>query len=215
MKADPRTWSVYLVTDRALAGQRSLSDLVRAAIAGGVSVVQLREKHCTSREFFELAQEVRAITREAGIPLIINDRVDIASAVGADGVHLGQEDLPVAAARKVLGPHAVIGLSVERMEDVEEAEALDVDYYGVSPVFLTPTKAELTRAWGLEGLRAVRDRTRRPLIAIGGISASNAGDVIEAGADGVAVVSAICAAPDPQAATREILDRVLEARSRR
>jgi thiamine-phosphate pyrophosphorylase len=123
--------------------------------------------------------------------------VDAALAVGADGVHLGQSDMPAELARHVLGPGALLGLSLERMEHLREAERLDVDYYGVSPIFPTETKPELDAAWGLAGLQTLRKLTTKPLVAIGGINADNAEEVVRAGADGLAVVSAICAAPDP------------------
>lgn len=206
---------LYLVTDRELAAGRTLEDMVSAAIRGGVSAVQLREKQISTREFVALAERVKAVANEGGALFLINDRVDVALAVGADGVHLGQSDMPPAAARRLLGPAAIIGLSVESLHDLADAEKQDVDYYGVSPVFLTPTKAELRRAWGLEGLRVLRGRTRRPLVAIGGIHTGNAADVIEAGADGVAVVSAICAAPDPEAAARALAAAVEQGRARR
>lgn len=206
---------LYLVTDRDLAHGRPLEDVVAAAIRGGVRAVQLREKQISTREFVALAERVKAVAKEAGSLFIINDRVDVALAVGADGVHLGQSDMPPAVARRLLGPEAIIGLSLETLEDLAEAEKQDVDYYGVSPVFLTPTKSELKCAWGLEGLRLLRGNTRRPLVAIGGIHAGNAGDVIAAGADGVAVVSAICAAPDPEAAARALSKAVEEGRAMR
>ncbi len=207
-------WSLYLVTDRPLCGGRPIEDVVAAAIRGGVTVVQVREKELSTRDFLDVASRIRAITRAAGVPLLINDRVDIALAVGADGVHVGQSDMPPHDARRLMGPDALIGLSVESRDDIAAAESTDVDYLGVSPVFCTPTKAELTRAWGLDGLRAARAQTRRPLVAIGGIHAGNAADVIAAGADGIAVVSAICAAFDPEVAARALRAQILAGRER-
>jgi len=128
----------------------------------------------------------------------------VALAVGADGVHIGQRDMPCDIARRLMGPRALIGLSVETWEDVQRAGALDVDYLGVSPVFETPTKTDTKGHWGLEGLSRIRAATRRPLVAIGGLNASNAAEVIRAGADSVAVVSAICVADDPYQAAREL-----------
>jgi thiamine-phosphate pyrophosphorylase len=136
--------------------------------------------------------------------LIINDRIDVALAVGAHGVHIGQQDMPFEIARRLMGPRAIIGLSVETWEDVERAAALDVDYLGVSPVFETPTKTDTKGHWGLEGLRRIRAVTHRPLVAIGGLHAANAAEVIRAGADCIAVVSAICAAADPYQAALEL-----------
>jgi len=197
-------WSLYLVTDRELAGGRPLPWLVDAAVRGGVTAVQVREKRCTTREFLRLAREVKEVLAGRGVPLLINDRVDVALAAGADGVHLGQSDLPVADARRLLGDDALIGLSVETAEQADEAEASGADYLGVSPVFRTPTKIDTLAEWGLDGLRALRARSKRVLVAIGGINESNAADVIRAGADGLAVVSAICAAPDPREAARRL-----------
>ena len=196
--------SLYLVTDRALSGDRPLEWVVEQALQGGVTLVQLREKHCSTREFVDLAQRVLAITRPAGVPLLINDRVDVALAVDADGVHLGQSDMPYALARRLLGPGKILGLSVETVEQAEAAEALDVDYLGVSPVYTTPTKAELQAPLGLDGLRRIRGVSRHPLVAIGGMNAETAADALRAGADGVAVVSAICAAADPRAAAADL-----------
>ena len=207
---------LYFVTDRGLCRNRSLTEVVLAAVRGGASCVQLREKDYATRFFVEEASRLRDILREAGVPLIINDRLDVALAVGADGVHIGQEDMPYDIARRLLGPEAIIGLSVETWEDVERAQGLDVDYLGVSPIFETPTKTDTKGSWGIEGLRRVRAYSRHPLVAIGGLNAANAADAVMAGADSVAVVSAICAAPDPLAASRQlrgIIESALAMRS--
>lgn len=195
--------SLYLVTDRALVGD-ALLEVVRAAVRGGVTAVQLRQKDLDTRAFLAEAHALKRLLTPLGVPLIINDRVDIALACGAEGVHLGQSDMPVADARSLL-PHAIIGLSVERMADVQAN--LPVDYLGVSPVFATPTKLDTKTPWGLDGLARLRASTRLPLVAIGGINAENAHSVREAGADGIAVVRAICAAPDPEAAARALAKR--------
>lgn len=203
--------SVYLVTDRDLCGERSLADVVGLAVRGGASLVQLREKRADTRAFVELGRALAVLLAPFRVPLLINDRLDVALAVGAAGAHLGQSDMPVALARELLGPSAIIGLSLEQPEQLAEAEALDVDYYGVSPIYPTPTKTDTGPGWGLSGLRALRAATGRPLVAIGGIGAQNAAEVVRAGADGVAVVSAICAAQDPEAASRELRETVLRA----
>jgi len=203
--------SLYLVTDRRLAGNRPLTEVIRKAVAGGVSVVQLREKECSSREYLELALSIKKIL-PPGIPLIINDRLDVALAAGASGVHLGQNDLPAEAARKHLGPEAIIGLSVENPDQLQKALNLPVDYLAISPIFPTPTKTDTGPAWGLEGLARARQLTSRPLVAIGGLNENNVSEVIRAGADGVAVVSAICAAPDPEQAARRLRALIAEAR---
>lgn len=204
--------SLYLVTDRTLCGERSVLDMVGLAVRGGARVVQLREKRLDMRALVDLARALMGLLTPFGVPLIINDRVDAAMAVGAAGVHLGQTDMPLELARLLLGPQAVIGLSVESLAHIREAERLDVDYYGVSPIFPTATKPELDAAWGLAGLAAARQATARPLVAIGGIGLDNAEAVLRAGADGVAVVSAICAAPDPLSAAEELTRAVLRAR---
>lgn len=195
---------LYLVTDRGLAGDRPLEEVVLAAVEGGAGVVQLREKELATRAFVESARRPKALLEPRGIPLIVNDRVDVALAAGADGVHLGQEDMAYPDARALLGPDAIIGLSVETPEDVREAEGFDVDYLGVSPIFPTPTKTDTEGAWGLDGLAEVRRMSRHRLVAIGGLNATNAADAIRAGADAVAVVSAICAAADPRRAAKEL-----------
>lgn len=195
---------LYLVTDRGLAGDRPLEEVVLAAVEGGAGVVQLREKELATRAFVESARRLKALLEPRGIPLIVNDRVDVALAAGADGVHLGQEDMAYPDARALLGPDAIIGLSVETPEDVREAEGFDVDYLGVSPIFPTPTKTDTEGAWGLDGLAEVRRMSRHRLVAIGGLNATNAADAIRAGADAVAVVSAICAAADPHRAAEEL-----------
>ncbi|MDZ7316918.1 MAG: thiamine phosphate synthase [candidate division KSB1 bacterium] len=203
---------LYLVTDRKLAAGRPLTQLVEEAIQGGVTMVQLREKECSTREFLALAEEIHALCRRAGVPLLINDRLDIALAVDAEGVHVGQSDMPAEIARKLLGKDKIIGLSVESVEDALAAQHLPVDYLGVSPIYLTPTKTDLTHQLGLEGLRAIRAVSSLPLVGIGGLHAGNAGDVIRAGADGVAVVSAICAAETPRAAAEELRRAIREAK---
>ena len=149
----PRDWSLYLVTDRGLTGSRPLAGVVAAAVRGGVTAVQLREKHCGTREFVELARCLKALLAPCGVPLIVNDRVDVALATDADGVHVGQSDLDCRDARRLLGPDAVVGLSVETMEQAERAAELDVDYLGVSPIFSTPTKTDTAAAWGVAAWR--------------------------------------------------------------
>lgn len=195
---------LYLVTDSALSRGRSLDEVVGAAVQGGVSCVQLREKQLNTRDFVALAQSLKALLSARRIPLVINDRIDVALACGADGVHLGQSDMPVQEARRLLPPEVFIGWSVETPQDVQRASQLPVDYLGVSPVFATPTKTDTSTPWGLDGLRQVRAATALPLVAIGGIHHGNAVQVLQAGADGLAVVSAICSANDPRAAAAQL-----------
>ncbi|TKB06943.1 thiamine phosphate synthase [Desulforhopalus sp. IMCC35007] len=197
-------YSLYLVTDRGLSCGRSLVEVVAAAIEGGVSCVQLREKNCSTRTFIEEAMALQNLLRPKSIPLIINDRIDVAMAVGADGVHLGQDDMPLGDARRILGEQVIIGISVESVADARRAAAGGADYLGVSPVFATPTKTDTAEPLGLEGLRAIRKTVDLPLVAIGGVNVQNCASVIAAGADGLAVVSAIVSAPSPQKAAEEL-----------
>jgi len=206
---------LYFVTDRGLCGETPLAEVVLQAIRGGAACVQLREKDVTTRFFVEEALRIKALLAPFKVPLIINDRLDVALAVEADGVHVGQEDMPYEIARKLMGPRAIIGLSVETWEDVERAQGLDVDYLGVSPVFATPTKTDTKEPWGRKGLARIRAFSRHPLVGIGGLNASNAEAVVMAGADSVAVVSAICAAPDPFTASRELTEIIRAALAKR
>ena len=206
---------LYLVTDRKICGDRQLEDVVRKTLGGGAICVQLREKDVSTRFFIEEAKKIKTVTARFRVPLIINDRLDVALAVGADGVHIGQEDMPYETARKLMGPRAIIGLSVETWDDVVKAQELDVNYLGVSPIFETPTKTDTKGSWGLEGLMKIKAYSRHPLVAIGGLNASNAEDVIMAGADCIAVVSAICAASDPLQASRELNDIIRAALDKR
>ena len=195
---------LYLVTDRDLSLGRSLEEVVSEAVKGGVTVVQLREKEASTGEFIELARRLMTLLKPHDIPLIINDRVDVALAVDADGVHIGQSDMLYEDARRLLGPDKIIGLSVENFEDIEAANALDVDYIGISPVYGTPTKTDTAEPFGLEGLRKAVKMSVHPTVAIGGMNASTIGEVMAAGTDGVAVVSAICSADDICMATSEL-----------
>jgi thiamine-phosphate pyrophosphorylase len=210
--------SLYLVTDRGMLNNLTLPELVKRAVKNGVTAVQLREKECSTREFIQLALDLKKILDPQNIPLIINDRLDVTLAVDASGVHLGQNDMPVSMARKLLGDKKVIGLSVETEKDLENVDALDVDYLGVSPIFKTPTKRDTIDEWGLEGLKMIAGMTDYKLAAIGGINRGNAGEVLKHGADGIAVVSAICAAEKPGRAAaelREIVDAVKQVEGKK
>lgn len=195
---------LYLVTDRDLSCGRSLEEIVCEAIEGGVTMVQLREKDAPTGEFVKQGRRLMSVLKPLGVPLIINDRVDVALAVDADGVHIGQSDMPYEDARRLLGPDKIIGLSVENMNDLRKANELDVDYVGISPVYGTPTKTDTAEPFGLEGLRRAVELSAHPTVAIGGMNASTIGEVFEAGADGVAVVSAICSAASPRQAAAEL-----------
>lgn len=195
---------LYLVTDRDLSLGRPLEEIVSEAVAGGVTMVQLREKDASTGEFVELGRRLMSLLKPLGVPLIINDRVDVALAVDADGVHIGQSDMSYADARRLLGPEKIIGLSVENFEDLEAANTLDVDYIGISPVYGTPTKTDTAEPFGLEGLKEAVRLSLHPTVAIGGMNVATVGEVIAAGTDGVAVVSAICSAESPRDTAAEL-----------
>jgi len=208
----PFDLTLYLVTDPRLVAARGLLATVEAAVRGGATLVQLRDPQAHGRALVEQARALKALLAPLGIPLIINDRVDVAVAADADGVHLGQDDLGPADARAQLGPHRILGLSVGNPAEYAASDLSGVDYLGVGPVTATGTKADAGAAIGAAGVAAVRALTRLPIVGIGGIHAALAPEVIRAGADGVAVVSAICAAPDPQAAALALKQAVTAAR---
>jgi thiamine-phosphate pyrophosphorylase len=195
--------TLYLVTDPELARGRALAEVVAAAVRGGVTLVQLRDKQAGGRALLEQARMLRAVLDPLGVPLIVNDRVDVAHAAGV-GCHVGQSDLPAAAARAILGPDALVGLSLDDMAQVDTVDPALVDYIAYGPFAATATKADAGRPVGAEGLAEVAKLTLLPLVAIGGLDARNAATAVRAGADGVAVVRAIVAADDPEGASREL-----------
>lgn len=201
---------MYLVTDRTQAGGRDLVEVVSQAIRGGIRAVQLREKSLDASAQYRLAERLLPVCRAAGAALLVNDRVDIVLALGADGVHLTRSSLPPAEARKLLGPDRLLGVSCHSLADVREAAAGGVDFVVLGPIFETPSKRAYGPPLTPALLAAARALTRLPLLAIGGIRASRAPDVLAAGADGVAVISAVLAAPDPAAAAADLL-RAVEA----
>lgn len=205
-------WELYLVTDRELS-KLPFYEMIREAIKGGVTVIQLREKNLSTREFIEEAIEVKKIIEGSGIPLIINDRVDVAIAIGADGVHLGNDDMPVDIARRILGKSFIIGASASSVEEAIEKEKKGADYIAVSPVFPTPTKPDAGPPLGLEGIKEMKKFVKVPLIGIGGINKTNVMDVIKSGADGIAVVSAIVSSEDPEKSARELRELIKKAKS--
>ena len=212
MKLQNIDYSLYLVTDRDLARGRSTFEIVEAAVDGGVTVVQLREKHCSTREFIEQALAIKNFLKARKVPLIINDRLDVAQAVKADGVHLGQTDMPLEMAKDILGDSMLIGISAESLEDAITAEKGGADYLGVSPIYTTSTKTDTAPPLGLAGLREIRKAVSLPLVGIGGLKRENSAEAIRSGADGVAVVSAIVAADDPKAAASALKQVIAEAR---
>lgn len=203
---------LYLVTDRNLSMDRSLEKIVSEAVSGGVTIVQLREKATSTGEFVELARKLMEVLKPSGVPLIINDRVDVALAVDADGVHIGQSDMKYEDVRRLLGPDKIIGLSVENLEDIEMANTLDVDYIGISPVYSTPTKTDTAHPFGIEGLKKAIMLSSHPTVAIGGINKETAAEVLRTGCDGIAVVSAISSADNPAQAASELRKLTREVR---
>ena len=204
--------SLYVVTDRALSRQRSDLDVVRAALAGGATVIQLRDKLAGGRQLAETGRALLALTRAAGALLIVNDRVDVALAIDADGAHVGQDDLNARDARRLLGPGKLLGVSAATTAEATQAERDGADYIGAGAVFTTVTKPDAGAPVGLEGLAAVARSVRIPTVAIGGINATNAAACIAAGAAGVAVVSAVVSADDVAAAARHLRAAIDAAR---
>lgn len=207
---------LYLVTDRVLAGSRGVVDTVAAAVAGGVTLVQVRSPGVAGRSFVEEARALKALLAPLGVPLLVNDRVDVALAADADGVHVGQGDIDPLAVRAMLGPAKVIGLSVGSPAEWQASQhhLAAVDYIGTGPVFGTRTKTDAGIAIGCDGLAAVVARSPLPVVAIGGIGIENAAAVMSARPQGIAVVSAIMAAANPGRAARDlraIVDPMLEA----
>ena len=202
---------LYLVTSEALSAGRRTEDIVSAALRGGVRLIQLREKERSVDELRPLAQRIRDLTAEAGALLFLNDHVELALEVGADGVHLGQEDMPVAEAR-ALAPDLVIGVSTHDAEELVAAEEGGASTINIGPIFPTKTKDWTDPFLGLEGLRELGERARVPFSVMGGIKRHHIGDLVAAGARTIALVTAVTAADDPEQATRELLDCIQAAR---
>lgn len=198
---------LYLVTDPDLTGERSLIDVVDQATAGGVGLVQLRDKGADARGLLAMANALKALLQPKGVPLVVNDRVDVAAAAGV-GCHIGQSDLPPSAARAILGEEAIVGLSLDHVDQTQAADPACLDYVAHGPFAATGTKADAGKPVGIEGIERVRALTALPLVAIGGIDVTNAADAIAAGADGVAVISSVMAARDPRAAAQALRDAV-------
>ncbi|MEU6765690.1 thiamine phosphate synthase [Streptomyces sp. NPDC046853] len=200
----PLDLSLYLVTDTRLCGERGVAATVAAAVKGGVTAVQLRDPDADARTLCALGRRIQAELAGTGVPLIVNDRLDVAVRLGADGVHLGQRDLSPTTARHRLGPHAYIGLSVSRPEQLAHVPDA-VDHLGVGPVFEQSTKPDADAPLGLDGLAEIVRASALPCVAIGGIGVSRAAAVRASGAAGIAVVSAVCGQPDPEAAARSLV----------
>lgn len=204
---------LYVVTTSY--NNRTHLDIARGAIKGGAKIIQYRNKDASSRILLKEALELRDITAKENVLFIINDRLDIALAAGADGVHLGQDDLPYEAAREILGNKYIIGISATNLEEALEAAGKGADYIGLGPIFPTPSKDDAASPIGLEGLKATRSATDVPIVAIGGITSNNIEEVVAAGSDAIALISAVAAAPDMVAASRELAAKIERARQNR
>ena len=194
--------SVYLITDPLLCAGRGLVETALGAVRGGASVVQLRDKHASDAVLIEQGRALKQALTGTGALLIVNDRIHVALAIGADGVHVGQSDAAAATARAALGPDAIVGLSIQTPAHAETLDPEIIDYVGVGPVFATDTKPDHAAPLGLDGLARVCAASALPAVAIGGLKPEHVAAVFAAGAQGLAVVSAICAAADPEAAAR-------------
>ena len=201
---------LYLVTDPELCSQHGLLETVRDAVRGGVTAVQLRDKTATTSALVKMGRDLAAGLADTGVPLIVNDNVEAAIAIGADGLHVGQGDMKVDEARRLIGPDMLLGLSCETVEDARMTDPAIVNYIGVSPVFATPTKTDHSLAVGIEGLRAIAAATPVPKVAIGGLKSHHFEAIFENGADGVAVVSAICGQPDAEAAASALATKIAQ-----
>jgi thiamine-phosphate pyrophosphorylase len=205
-------YGLYVVTDEKLSRGLTHPEIARRAIAGGADVIQLRDKACDCAYLYRCAEEMRDIARETGVPLIVNDRLDVALQAGADGVHLGQGDMPLKFARRVAPKGFVIGISAGTLKEALDAGRDGADYIGLGPIFPTQSKNDAGKACGLDLLREVKSRVSVPVVAIGGIGAGNAGAVIAAGADGIAVISAVVSQDDVTQAARGLKEIIRNCR---
>ena len=203
---------LHVITDTTLQSQFTHAELAELAIKGGADTVQFRQKHGTTRELVTIAQQMQAVCTRHNVPLIVNDRADIALAIGATGAHFGQDDMPVSIGRRILPTEAIIGASARTEEKILEAITEGADYIGFGPIYGTSSKPDAEAAKGLERLRRMCDIAACPVIAIGGISVETAGEVIRAGAHGIAVISAVCAHSEPDIATQALLNEIQGAK---
>ncbi len=200
----PVDYSLYLVTDRSILKGRSLFDAVAEAIRGGVSMLQLREKDVCSRDFYQIALKLKELVNSCNVPLIINDRLDIALAIDADGLHIGQEDLPLEVARKLLGPGKILGYSVSNTAEAEYGEKNGADYLGAGPVYPTGSKLDTVDPIGIDGIKVIKESVSIPVVAIGGVGPANAAEVKKSGVDGISVISAILGSPQVEENARSL-----------
>lgn len=204
---------VYVIVDMAFARERSLEEVILAVIQGGASVIQLREKRATTRQMIEMGLITKTLCKKAGVPFIMNDRVDVALVIDADGVHLGPDDMPVKNARSIMGSARIIGVSAGTVDEALSAREEGADYLGVGAIYATSSKADAGEPIGPAALGAIKKASMMPVVGIGGITENNAAAVIAAGADGVAVISAVVGAPDIAAAVRSLRDVVKRAKA--
>lgn len=209
------SWNLYLITDEVISNGKSHEDIAREAIRGGAEVIQLRDKTSTSRRLFDTALAIRKLTDDAGVAFIVNDRLDIALAVFADGLHVGQSDLPASVARRILGEDKILGVSAASLDEAIQAENDGADYLGVGPVFeARKTKHDALEPQGLELLTQIRKHCKLPITAIGGINFENAADVVNAGADNLAIISCIVASNNIAEASAEMISLIRKQKNK-
>jgi thiamine-phosphate pyrophosphorylase len=200
-------FNLYLITDRKQT-KKPLPEAVRLALQGGVRAIQVREKDLAVRELLALARDLRSLTLEFGAKLFINDRVDVAVAIDADGVHLGHESMPADAARKIVGPKMLIGVSTHNLDEAKKAEADGADFVTFGPIFFTPSKIKYGAPVGIEALRTVKKQIQMPVFGLGGIKIDTISQVLQAGADGIAMISAVLATPDIKQAATDVVSQI-------
>lgn len=204
-------YQLYLVISEEACKGKNFLEVAEESILGGVDIIQLREKHCTTADFIRKSQQLKDITDKYNIPLIINDNSEVAKTLNTHGIHVGNNDIsPVELRQQDFWKNKLIGYSIEYADQLYNEHAQTSDYLGISPVFATTTKTDTVTEWGLEGITKIRSITTKPLVAIGNISLQNATEVIQAGADCIAVVSAICSANDPQKAAYALKNKILK-----
>ena len=208
----PVDYSLYFVTDPVLCADWGVVETALAAVNGGATIVQVRDHRSNANRLLEDTVEMVKVMRPRGIPVLVNDRIDVALAANADGVHMGPSDIPVAVAREILGPSAVIGLSITAADQITEAERAACDYFSAGPAFDTGTEPDAPTPIGAEGVASIRRAADRPVVAIGGIKTSNVPELAGTGIDGIAVVSAIASASNPRAAAAKLLELFSDAR---
>ena len=201
-------YDLYIITDQRISHGKSHLEVAEAALAGGATVIQFRDKEMKDSEAVVACREIYKLTKKKGVSFIVNDRVEVAKAVDADGVHLGQEDMSFSSARKILGKEKIIGISVETVEQALKAVEGGADYLGIGPIYPTTTKPDAGKALGIARLKEIRESVNIPIVAIGGINENNLEEVLRAGADGVAVISAIVSAPDITEACRKLKNKI-------